>query len=72
MPLYTVSHAAPLSLGQKEALAEAITNLHADRFKTPRWYINVIFTDASSQTVFVGGRQVSLSPSSLHLGTSPC
>ncbi|KAJ4318219.1 hypothetical protein N0V84_006975 [Fusarium piperis] len=57
MPLYTVSHAASLSLGQKEALAEAITHLHADRFQTPRWYINVIFTDASTQIVFVGGRQ---------------
>ncbi|KAJ4257928.1 hypothetical protein NW757_003556 [Fusarium falciforme] len=57
MPLYTVSHAAPLSLDQKEALAEAITHLHADRFKSPRWYINVIFTDASAQTVFVGGRR---------------
>ncbi|KAL6365656.1 hypothetical protein LRP88_01657 [Fusarium phalaenopsidis] len=44
-------------LGQKEALAEAITYLHADRFKTPRWYINVIFADASAQTVFVGGRR---------------
>ncbi|KAJ9156282.1 hypothetical protein NKR23_g1141 [Pleurostoma richardsiae] len=57
MPLYEVSHTAPLSLGQKDALAEAITDLHANKFQVPRWYINVIFTDASNQTTYIGGRQ---------------
>ncbi|RSL52475.1 hypothetical protein CEP51_015050 [Fusarium floridanum] len=31
----------------REDLVKALS----DRFKTPRWYINVIFTDASAQTV---------------------
>ncbi|PWY94131.1 hypothetical protein BO94DRAFT_321678 [Aspergillus sclerotioniger CBS 115572] len=57
MPLYEVAHAASLSPGQKDSLAEAITDLHANRFKVPRWYINVTFTDASVQTSYIGGRQ---------------
>ncbi|OOF93070.1 hypothetical protein ASPCADRAFT_132789 [Aspergillus carbonarius ITEM 5010] len=57
MPLYEVAHAAPLSPGQKDALAEAITDLHANRFQVPRWYITVIFTDTSVQTSYIGGHQ---------------
>ncbi|GAB1206182.1 hypothetical protein APSETT445_004864 [Aspergillus pseudonomiae] len=57
MPLYEVIHVAPLSPGQKDALAEAITDLHANRFDVPRWYILVTFTDASVQASYIGGRQ---------------
>ncbi|OGM45833.1 hypothetical protein ABOM_005486 [Aspergillus bombycis] len=57
MPLYEVTHAAHLSPVQKDALAGAITDLHANRFSVPRWYITVVFTDASVQTTYIGGRQ---------------
>ncbi|KAJ4258789.1 hypothetical protein NW762_007876 [Fusarium torreyae] len=56
MPLYEISHSAPLTLSQKTSLAEAITDIHSNTFHVPRWYINVIFTDASLQQLFVGGR----------------
>ncbi|KAF4969417.1 hypothetical protein FSARC_3347 [Fusarium sarcochroum] len=56
MPLYEISHAAPLTLSQKTSLAEVITDIHSNAFHVPRWYINVVFTDASLQQTFVGGR----------------
>lgn len=60
MPLYEISHAAPLNPSQKDALAEAITDIHSRAFQVPRMYINVFFTDASLQPTYVGGSPVSL------------
>ncbi|KAJ6145266.1 hypothetical protein N7470_009161 [Penicillium chermesinum] len=54
MPLYDVEYVCPLSLSQQEELAQAFTQLHSQRFQTPRVFINVRFTDASSQVVFRG------------------
>lgn len=55
MPLYDIEHIHPLNPTQQEDLAIALTNLHADRFHTPRTFINVRYTDASNQVVFRGG-----------------
>ncbi|KAM5372613.1 hypothetical protein ACJZ2D_007387 [Fusarium nematophilum] len=57
MPLYEVTHTAPLDSSQKDALAEAITEIHSRAFLVPRFYINVFFTDASHQPTYVGGRR---------------
>ncbi|KAJ5247017.1 hypothetical protein N7468_002000 [Penicillium chermesinum] len=57
MPLYDVEYVCPLSLSQQEELAQAFTQLHSQRFQTPRVFINVRFTDASSQVVFRGGKR---------------
>ncbi|KAJ5231653.1 uncharacterized protein N7469_006241 [Penicillium citrinum] len=57
MPLYDVEYVCPLTCAQQEALAEAFTNLHAKRFNTPRYFVNVRFTDASNQVVFRGGHR---------------
>ncbi|KAK1544518.1 hypothetical protein CPAR01_02020 [Colletotrichum paranaense] len=57
MPLYEVSHATPLSQGQRDQLAESITAIHNTKFTVPRMFINVIFTDSSNIPTYVGGKQ---------------
>ncbi|KAJ9640164.1 uncharacterized protein PV06_10688 [Exophiala oligosperma] len=59
MPLYDVEHVTPLTPDQQATLAQAITDLHARRFKTPKTFINVRYTDVSDQVVFRGGKRVS-------------
>ncbi|KAK5448120.1 hypothetical protein LTS15_009144 [Exophiala xenobiotica] len=58
MPLYDVEHVTPLNLLQQTGLAQALTNLHATRFKTPTIFVNVRYTDVTNQIVFRGGRRV--------------
>ena len=41
MPLYTVQHACPLSLSQKDELALALTHIHSTKFTTPKNFVNV-------------------------------
>jgi phenylpyruvate tautomerase PptA (4-oxalocrotonate tautomerase family) len=55
MPLYDIEHVTPLTDAQQEQLAIALTDLHVQRFKTPRFFINVRYTDVSAQVVFRGG-----------------
>ncbi|KAK5991012.1 hypothetical protein PT974_09287 [Cladobotryum mycophilum] len=55
MPLYDIEHVIPLTLEQQTSIAQAFTATHAKRFKTPSFFINVRFTDASTQVVFRGG-----------------
>ncbi|KIW17812.1 hypothetical protein PV08_05007 [Exophiala spinifera] len=57
MPLYDVEHVTPLTLDQQAGLAQAFSSLHARRFKTPRTFINVRYTDVSGQVVFRGGKR---------------
>ncbi|KIX00423.1 uncharacterized protein Z518_10562 [Rhinocladiella mackenziei CBS 650.93] len=57
MPLYDVEHVTPLDSGQQSALANAFTDLHATRFKTPRCFLNVRYTEVSRQVVFRGGKR---------------
>jgi hypothetical protein len=58
MPLYDVEHITPLTEGQQASLAQAFTNLHSKRFSTPKFFINVRYTDVSAQPVYRGGRKV--------------
>ena len=55
MPLYDVEHVCSLSEEKMMKLAQAITDCHATRFVTPKFFINVRFTDVSAQVVFRGG-----------------
>jgi len=57
MPLYDVEHVTPLGPDQQSALALAFTDLHSTRFKTPRFFLNVRYTDVSNQVVFRGGKR---------------
>jgi phenylpyruvate tautomerase PptA (4-oxalocrotonate tautomerase family) len=56
MPLYDIEYVCSLSFEEQEQLANALTSLHATRFKTPRCFVNVRFTDVSKQIVFRGGK----------------
>lgn len=57
MPLYNVEHSFPLSIQQKQDLAERITKLHGSAFATLSIFVQVKFfqQDASAQNHFVGG-----------------
>ncbi|KAF9693260.1 hypothetical protein EKO04_008899 [Ascochyta lentis] len=55
MPLYDIEYVIPLTDGQQEALAKAFTSIHCKRFHTPSFFVNVRFTDVSSQKVYRGG-----------------
>lgn len=55
MPLYDIEHVIPLTDSQQEALAKAFTAIHCTRFHTPSFFVNVRFTDVSSQKVYRGG-----------------
>ncbi|GAB1195552.1 hypothetical protein APSETT444_004813 [Aspergillus pseudonomiae] len=50
MPLYEVIHVAPLSPGQKDALAEAITDLHANSNINDAWR-RVVHPDLPTSTM---------------------
>jgi hypothetical protein len=53
MPLYDIEYITPLTIGDQEKLAIALTELHAKRFKTPAAFINVRYTDVSEQVVSI-------------------
>ncbi|KAF3052379.1 hypothetical protein E8E11_011205 [Didymella keratinophila] len=55
MPLYDIEYVIPLTDAQQEALAKAFTSIHCARFHTPSFFINVRFTDVSTQKVYRGG-----------------
>ncbi|KAK2043891.1 hypothetical protein LZ31DRAFT_554852 [Colletotrichum somersetense] len=55
MPLYDIEYVTLLTYAQQEQLANALTTAHAKRFNTPRFFVNVRYTDVSSQIVFRGG-----------------
>jgi len=57
MPLYEIQHHVPLTIAQRDELAEAITQLHSTRFTTPRMFVNVKFTDTQSVPTYVGGKR---------------
>ena len=69
MPLYQIQHSSPLSPDQQDKLAVTITEIHAEKFTTPSLFVNVTFTDTSSQRAYVAGKRV-CPPFSFSL--SPC
>lgn len=58
MPLYNIEHSFPLSLPQKQDLAERITRHHANAFSTLAIFVQVKFyqEDASAHNHYVGGQ----------------
>lgn len=56
--MYEIEHIAPLTQTQKDALALAITEIHSNKFTTPRLFVNVKITDASEQETYVAGKRV--------------
>lgn len=59
MPRYEIEHYCPLTESQKDELAEAVTRIHATAFSTPRFFVNIRFTDIAKHDVYVAGKRVS-------------
>lgn len=57
MPLYEIQHICPLTPSQQDDLALAITRIHSTKFTTPKMFVNVKFTDATSHITYVGGKR---------------
>ncbi|KAK4995571.1 hypothetical protein LTR66_004647 [Elasticomyces elasticus] len=57
MPLYEVEHVCPLTVSQQDDLAAAITRIHAEKFTTPKLFVNVRFTNVSEQVLYVAGKR---------------
>lgn len=58
MPFYEIQHVIPITPSQEDALAQAITTIHLQKFPlVPTFFVNVVFTDTSSRTAFVGGKR---------------
>ena len=60
MPLYQIEHICHLADSQQDTLAEAITGIHTEVFTAPSLFVNVTFTNISSQRTYVAGKRVSL------------
>lgn len=59
MPLYEISHVAPLTNAQKDDMALAITKLQCSKFGTPSLFVTVVFTDTTDLKSYVAGKPVS-------------
>lgn len=71
MPRYVVTHVAPLTQAQQDALALAITEIHSRLFTTPRLFVNVSFVDGTRAPTYVAGRPVRVHASLDHRYDSP-
>ncbi|KAH6658000.1 hypothetical protein BKA67DRAFT_656232 [Truncatella angustata] len=70
MPMYEIEHIAPLTQIQKDALAQAITEIHSSKFTTPRIFVNVKITDARQQVTYVAGNARPSNRITAHVRTS--
>ena len=57
MPIYEVQHAISLTLSQKDELASAITQIHSQKFTTPKIFVQVYFTDVVNTSTYIGGKR---------------
>lgn len=61
MPNYEVEHICPLTEGQKDELASAITKIHSEKFSTPKIFVNIRFTNVEGHATYVAGKRVRFS-----------
>jgi phenylpyruvate tautomerase PptA (4-oxalocrotonate tautomerase family) len=59
MPLFEISHVAPLTKAQKDEMALAITKLQCSKFGTPSLFVTVIFADTTGLDAYIAGKPVS-------------
>ncbi|KAF9779123.1 hypothetical protein IL306_002351 [Fusarium sp. DS 682] len=53
MPFYEVYHSCPLGQDQRQRLAQAITHLHCEAFKTPAFFVHVrFFAEENSENIY--------------------
>jgi len=58
MPNYEIEHICPLTEGQKDEIASAITRIHTEQFKAPRLFVNCRFTNIKDHSIYVAGKRV--------------
>lgn len=58
MPLYRVEHSCEITTTQQDQLATAITKIHSEKFATPSFFVNIVFTDVTTQAAYVAGKRV--------------
>jgi len=58
MPLFEVEHICHLSEDQLDMLAQSITKIHSEQFKTPALFVNIRFTNIASHVTYVAGKRV--------------
>ncbi|KAG9234846.1 hypothetical protein BJ875DRAFT_530670 [Amylocarpus encephaloides] len=56
MPLFEISHVAPLIKAQKDEMALAITKLQCSKFGTPSLFVTVVFADTTGLETYVAGK----------------
>ncbi|KAK5702600.1 hypothetical protein LTR97_003545 [Elasticomyces elasticus] len=71
MPFYEVKHTTPLTVSQKDELANAITTIHSTKFSTPKLFVNVEFQDTSNASTYVGGKQKAANHLFAHVRSGP-
>lgn len=57
MPNYEIEHICRLTVSQQDDIAAAVTEIHSSKFKTPKLFVNVRFTDINEHTVYVAGKR---------------
>lgn len=58
MPWYEIEHVVPLTREQCDEVAQRITDYHAQKFITPKLFVNVHFRAALDDRTYVAGRAV--------------
>lgn len=56
MPWYDVHYVTSLSREQCDRLGQRITEIHAQKFTSPRLFVGVHFRDASNDRTYVAGK----------------
>jgi len=59
MPLFEITHAAPLTEAQKADIALAVTKLQTGTYGTPSVFVTIVFRNASELDTYVAGKVVS-------------
>ena len=58
MPWYDMDHVTPMTREQCDHLAQRITNIHAQKFTTPKLFVNIHFRYADNDRTFIEGKAV--------------
>ena len=57
MPRYDVLLVVPLTDHQYDDFQEAVTKIHTESFKVPSLFVNIAYTDTTSQVQYIAGKK---------------
>ncbi|KAF2166315.1 hypothetical protein M409DRAFT_23505 [Zasmidium cellare ATCC 36951] len=57
MPRYDILHVVPLTDDQYDDFQRAVTTIHTESFGVPSLFVNVAFTNITSQVQFIAGKK---------------